>query len=124
MAKLFEDTLSNFEYVMQALTLIGVVALIYKVYNFNLSLDTAESKAAAEVAAKSGLTGENLRFLPGMDSTHERMLGSMEPPVFFTTAVDPEMMDQASEVGLEQDYGSDIRGNWRTLQGAGGSVSL
>ncbi len=115
MAKLFEDTLSNFEYVMQALTLIGVVALIYKVFEINLSVDT---KSDTPPATKSAFAnGPNLRFLPGMDSTHERMLGSMEPPVFFSTAVDPAEMSQAAEVGLEHDYGSDIQGNWRVMQG-------
>lgn len=118
--KVLGPLLGPYEYVMLALVTLGVLYLVLKAAGVKVDVgrESADEKKAEE--KKEGYAGERdsnpgLRFTLRDDtgarnSKYDGMLGSAEPPVFWTVQTD---MDQVGAVREE----SDLEGMKRAYEG-------
>lgn len=117
--KVLGPLLGPYEYVMLALVTLGVLYLVLKATGVKVDVGRESSDAKAE-EKKEGYAGERdsnpgLRFSLRDDTgarnpKYDGMLGSAEPPVFWTVQTD---MDQLGAVREE----SDLEGMKRAYEG-------
>jgi hypothetical protein len=108
MPKILEDTLGNFEYVFQALTLLGVLYLVMKQANVNLSVSRGDGFAGnhgirfmtQSTGATHGGDGDAVASRQGFS------MSGYEAPVWHATAVDPNELNlvAAEQAAANVDY--------------------
>jgi hypothetical protein len=114
MAKLFENSIGDLEYLLLGLTFLGVMYLVMKQANYTIKLQRSGMNIGPGMAAWAAETTQGYPTTGRSGFSN----GSNEPPVWNSTPFDPTMYDQAGSVGT----GSvDFTDN---LAGAGGSVQF
>ena len=113
MAKLFEDSIGNLEYLLLGLTFLGVMYLVMKQAKYTISLQRSGlGNLGPGMAAWAAQPSQGYPTVSGFSN------GSNEPPVWNATPFDPSEYDQAGSVGNgSTDFQSDIAS-------AGGAVQF
>ena len=94
MAKLFETTIGDLEYLLLGLTFLGVMYLVMKQANYTIKLQRAEGAMVGP-----GRVAWAAQTSQGFPSTEGFSNGANEPPVWNSTPFDPDEYDPASKVG-------------------------
>ena len=122
MAKLFETTIGDLEYLLLGLTFLGVMYLVMKQANYTIKLQRAEgyNNLGPGRVAWAAHTSQ------GFPSTEGFSNGANEPPVWNSTPFDPDEHDPAVEVGtgavdlqneLDANTGAVATGAWGNRAG-------
>ena len=98
------QSLEQFEYLMMAVTMVGVLILVARAYNVSLTKEGLDFAPGADLRfTVSDHPGANLHKYEGMRRGYEGMLGANEPPVFWGTGYDEEAAGKAQSDGLDDD---------------------
>ena len=113
MAKLFEDSIGNLEYLLLGLTFLGVMYLVMKQAKYTISLQRSGlGNLGPGMAAWAAQPSQGYATVSGFSN------GSNEPPVWNATPFDPSEYDQASQVthtNLDADDGSVRMAAWSNV---------
>jgi hypothetical protein len=113
MAKLFEDSLGNLEYLLLGLTFLGVMYLVMKQAKYTISLQrSGYTNLGPGMAAWAAQPSQGYASAEGFSS------GGGEPPVWHSTPFDPTDYDQTSQVthtNLDVDDGSVRMAAWSNV---------
>ena len=122
MAKLFEDSLGNLEYLLLGLTFLGVMYLVMKQAKYTISLQRTGMAASGLGPGMAAWAQETSQGYPQTGKLSGFSNGSNEPPVWNATPFDPSEYDQAGSAGTTStDFQTDITSAGGAVQFAGWS---
>ncbi len=108
MPKILEDSLGNLEYLLLGLTFLGVLYLVVKQANLNISI------SKDSFAGNSGIrflteddAGNRAGWYPSQKGYEGMSLSAYEAPAWHATAHDPNELNQVQQLAHEVDSGTE-----------------